>query len=232
MPSQSLIHESVIRSEQIHHTSVFLNDTFNKKLYFFPESSPQIVVEIWKELRIRICARQIPKEKPLTRKILDKSRRSRILQHTPHLLLQNLRFGKLAAASQADQHLVRNAAPEPKRQARCEFEIAHAIRCARFGPRRFMLGAKQKLWIHQNALESELNSRLESFLTSPLFVESHQRLNICGTFRSAVGAASQPGHNLARAYCLVLRTCWTACKNLASAWRISRAARIERSRNS
>ena len=53
--------------------------------------------------------------------------RARIGQHPPHLLFEDRRLGELPALGQVEQALVGNAAPQEKRQARGDFEVAQAI---------------------------------------------------------------------------------------------------------
>ena len=101
------------------------------------------------------------------------------------------RIGELPALGQRQQAIVGDAAPQEKRQARGEFQIAEAIGAGR-APRRIAMDAQQKVRIHQHPFERELNPAVEASAILPAVIEElEQRLHVRFRHRPAI---RQPGH--------------------------------------
>ncbi len=81
--------------------------------------------------------------------------------HAPHLRRQHVRVLQPSARRLVQQFVVGDAAPEEERQPRRQLEIGEPIRRARLHARRIALGAEQEVGIDQDALERELDARLE-----------------------------------------------------------------------
>ena len=70
MPRQALVDKRVIGIQQIQHTAVFPNNGLEEQLCFPAERLPEVVVKITEHLRFWHDVIQIPKVKPLSRKIV------------------------------------------------------------------------------------------------------------------------------------------------------------------
>src|SRR5262245_5995763 len=53
VPRQALVHERVVRRQEIENVSVFTNDTFEEQFRLAPERLTEVVIEIRKQVGIR-----------------------------------------------------------------------------------------------------------------------------------------------------------------------------------
>ena len=79
---------------------------------------------------------------------------------------------------------------------------------------RIPLHAKQEIRRHQQPLERELDARLEVPVPPAVAVQTEERLDVPVRDRPAIGATDERAENLLRTALLVLRSRWTAHKNL------------------
>ena len=124
MTREAFVDERVVRREQVHDAAVFAHDAGEKQFCFPLEGQPQIVVEVRKLVGVGMDAVQVPQMQPLAREILRHRVRARVGQHPTSLFFKDCGFVEAVAGRQIDQRVVRNAAPEEKRQPRGEFDIA------------------------------------------------------------------------------------------------------------
>jgi hypothetical protein len=91
-----------------------------------------------------------------------------------HLTFQNFRIRQPAFGCYFQQRVVWNAAPEEEGQSRGQFDIAQPLNRGR--ARTVPLNSEDELGIHQQALQAELNARLETAIrlgASPARVKGH-----------------------------------------------------------
>ena len=104
---------------------------------------------------------------------------------------------------QRQQLVVRRAAPEEERQARCQLQVAHPVRRPRPGARRVALDAEDEVGAHQEPLEPEAHAGLEAPVAAPGLEEVEQRLDLGPGDRAAIRAPGQPLEDAPRAGRLV-----------------------------
>ena len=124
---QPFVDERVVRRQQIDHAAVFTNDAVEEQLHFTPHGLAQRVVEVGIQHRQRAGALQAAQVEPLPGKVDGQRLRSRIAQHAARLLLEHLRILQPSLAGELDQLVIGTGAPQEKRQARRQIEVADAI---------------------------------------------------------------------------------------------------------
>src|SRR5207302_203050 len=70
---------------------------------------------------------------------------SAVREHAPNLAIEYFWISELAANGEIEKLIVRNAAPQEKREARSELEIAHLVRGARRDTGRVAFGPEEEL---------------------------------------------------------------------------------------
>src|SRR5204862_394578 len=98
---------------------------------------------------------------PLAAEVAHQRLRTWIRQHALELAIQNRRFMQRVLLGRRQQLVVRDAAPQEERQARCEIHVADAIRRIRRGALRLAFEPEQKLRADENAAERELDAGFE-----------------------------------------------------------------------
>src|SRR5215831_14761187 len=89
MLRDTLIDESVIRSQQIQSRTVFENNALEKHFGLSFQTLAEIVVEIGKDIFVRPHTLHVAQIQPLARKVGAKSPRTLIGEHTFYLLLED-----------------------------------------------------------------------------------------------------------------------------------------------
>ena len=117
MFGQTLVNERVVGGQQIHNVAVFTNNAVEQQLHFAPHGLAQWVIEIRIQHRQRPHRLQPAQVQPLAGEVDRQRLCTRVLQHTPHLLLKHRGIPELALARYVHQLVVRTAAPEEKRQS-------------------------------------------------------------------------------------------------------------------
>jgi len=182
------------------------------------ERLAQAVVEIGEHFRIGFRRAKIAQIQPLSGEIFDQRLGPGIGQHTPYLLFQHLRVVELAAFRQCQQLLVRDAAPQEKRQACGQFQVAEAIGGTRRYAIRIDFNSEQELRANQNSFHRAADSGFKSPRRQAGPVEAEQRLKIFVGEWPPISAPGQRGENRSGA-ALVLGAvgrqvvCRTAHKN-------------------
>ena len=119
-------------------------------------------------------------------------------EHPPHLPFERRGVAQLAPDRRVEQRVVGNAAPQEERQPRRQGEVAHRIGGAGRGVDGVALDPEQELGIGEQALQGELDARLEAVGLSPPLVEPEQHVDVAVGDRAPVGAPGQPPQDLAR----------------------------------
>ena len=85
---QPLVHERIVRAQQIERAAVFLHDAFDEELGFAPERLAQVVVEVRERPGIRARGGEVAQVQPLACEVRDQRVRLGGREHAPHLLLE------------------------------------------------------------------------------------------------------------------------------------------------
>ena len=156
----------------------------------------QTLVEVREERVIRSLSLHITQVQPLLGKVVDQGARTRVRQHPPHLLFQPDRVAQVTTYGRIEQRVVRNAAPEEKRQARGKLEVADAIHALRSHGCGIPLDPKQEFRTHEQPLQRVLDARVESALSVRVVVERQQQSEIGVSHRAAIGTSRQRREDL------------------------------------
>src|SRR5262249_57012699 len=115
----------------------------------------------------------IAQPQPLSREIRRQVERAAIGEHPARLLLELCGLAQLAPNGGVEQFIVRDAAPEEKRQSRRQLEIADPVDAVR----RYLLWiafqAEQKLRIGEHCAQRRCNSVVKVAFGAPLSIEGH-----------------------------------------------------------
>ena len=127
---QLLVEERVVRGQEIHDAAVFLQLALEEQLGLAHERRAEVVVEPGEApVRVRRQQPHVANLQPLTEEVPHQClARARIRQHAPHLPIEHAGVVQLAANREIEQLIIGNAAPEEKRQARCELDVGKAVR--------------------------------------------------------------------------------------------------------
>src|SRR4051812_25590186 len=85
---------------------------------------------------------------------------------------------QLILGRDVDQRVIRDAAPQQKRQPRCQLQIGDSVGLARTNIFGFPFGANQKLRAGQDAAQSQLNSVLKGSFAAALLIETLYPLHV------------------------------------------------------
>ena len=127
---------------------------------------------------------------------------------------------KLPLRGQADQLVVRTAAPQEERQARCQFQVADAIGLAGLDVGRTIFGAEHKFRMREDELEPALDAVLEIARIPAGLIETQQRLGIRIGNGPAISLPRECRENLSRAGQLICGARGLADEDLAAAGRV------------
>ena len=218
---QPSVQERVIGGQQLEHAAVLTQDAVQKELRFPMEAASQRFVEIGKQELVRFLRFDVAEVQPLRGEVRHHRFRTRIRQHAGDVPLEHHTVLQLSARRRAQQLVVRNAAPEKKRQARGELEIADAIGRAGREVRRLLFDAEEKLRAHQHAFDGSLNAAIESALGPARGVKREQALDVLVGGRTPVRPPHESRENPRRARDVGVRR-GTAHENPAPARRVAR----------
>src|SRR5262245_4233240 len=202
MPREPFVHEGVVGAQQIEDAAILAERASEQQPRFLFEGLEQALVEIRIDIGIDDHFTNPTQVQPLSRKVVDeRSRRARIVEHALHLLLEHRGLRQLSALGGIEQPLVRNAVPQEKGQARCEFEIAQWICPSRSTGRTrtptrrgITMDTQQEIGIDEHPFERELNPGVKTaaFLP-PLLEEWQERLNVVWCRGSSICKARDSG---------------------------------------
>ena len=119
--------------------------------------------------------------------------------HPPHLALEDRGIAQLPLLRQAQQLLVRDAAPQEERQTRRELDVADPIWRVRRDASGIGFDAQQELRADEQTLQRLIDPLVEAARRGAVAVERHQRLDVGGRHRTTIGAASESAENRSRA---------------------------------
>ena len=88
---QPLVHERVVRAQQVERAAVLRDDALDEQLGLAPERLAQVVVEVGERPRVRARRGEVPQIQPLAGEVGDERLGLRIRQHALHLLLERRR---------------------------------------------------------------------------------------------------------------------------------------------
>src|SRR5690606_17045747 len=128
---EALVDERVVGGNQIDDAAVVAQLALEKQRRLLEKRRAQVFVELRKDVGVREMTGCLPDAEPLAAETLHQSARAGIAQHACDLLLQDLGIRELLANRQTSQLVVRNTAPQEKRQSRREIEIAQSVDRAR-----------------------------------------------------------------------------------------------------
>src|SRR5262249_28163600 len=141
---------------------------------------------------------------------------------------QHSRRMKLVLIREADQLVVRDAAPQEERKSRGQLRIADAVRLARLDVGRFLLAAHQELRTRQNPVQGQLDAVLECSASAALLIKAHRPFEICRSRSPPERPPRQRRQYLPRAGFLLSRAIRMASEDLADALGILGARWVER----
>src|SRR4051812_41262384 len=116
MLREALVQEGVVGIQQIGDAAIFAQDALEKELGLLAKCLTEIVVKIDETSEIRRDRLQGPEVQPLTREIRHEAARAGVGEHPAHLGLEKLRLPQITMRGGVEQRVIRQAAPEKKRQ--------------------------------------------------------------------------------------------------------------------
>src|SRR5437763_1609119 len=112
MARQPLVQKREIGVEEIENAAVFLDDGFKEQFGLLEHGGAKSFVKAREKLRIRRSVFQAAQFQPLPGKIRDQGVRFAILEHAPHLCIQNRLFMQLALPGLLEKLVIGHAAPQ------------------------------------------------------------------------------------------------------------------------
>src|SRR5262249_1550631 len=145
-----------------------------------------------------------------------------------NLLFENGWLGQISTYRSIEQFVIRNAAPQKKRQSRCQLDRADRIGMPGHGTFGVVLDPEQKIGIGKQPLECGLDAAVERPAFSAALIKSHQRRNIflCGS--PTERTAPERRKNTARTRRFLASARRIAHKDPRATCSTARALRIER----
>ena len=196
MLGQPLVDERVVRCQQVEHVPVAAHDAVEEELGLGLEGITQRVVEVG-ELVVVGCNRpQVPGMQPLTAEVADKGIGLRVGNHPAHFTLEHRRIAKLTLRRQIHQRIVRDAAPEEKRQSRRQLDIGHVLKRARLRGRAVLFDAEHKRRAGKQPAQRHLDAAVEISLGSACAIEGEQATRVALRHRPPIRLARQRRENL------------------------------------
>ena len=160
---QPLVDEGVVGRQQIEEAAIVAEDARDEERRLGEEGAAQRFVER-EQHRIRLHRLDVSQVQPLTREVRHQRVGARVVEHSPHLMLQHRGIAQPRALGEIEELRVGNGAPQEERQPRRELEVADAMRRAARG---IALDAKQELGRHEHRLDRGLDAVLEFTRAGP-----------------------------------------------------------------
>ena len=120
VPGQPLVEKGVVRPQQVERAAVLADDAFKEQLGLAPHRLAQVVVEVREQPQVGVEGVEVPEVQPLAGEIRHEGLRAWIGKQAARLRFEHLRLHQFAALRQIEQLVVRQAAPQEKRQPRGE----------------------------------------------------------------------------------------------------------------
>ena len=227
MPRQTLIQKRVIRLQKRPNTPVFAQHAIKEQLRLLPETLPQIIVKIAKQIPTRNHRINVPQPQPLPRKIGSQIERPPVRQHPPRLPFQFTRRAQRPASGEVQQRIIRHTAPQEEGQPRSQFQITNLVNTTHRNLGRIRLHPEQKLRVRQHRRNSGRNTSFKTIRPSSPEIR-HRPFHLARRKRPPVCPAHQSGKDRHRTGITLL----PANKQPLPAWRIARALGRKRPRDS
>ena len=113
MPREPFVDERVVGAQKIQHAAILAERARQKQPRLLFERLQQTLIEVWIEIRMNDDFAHPAQVQPLSGKVVDeRTRRARIGQHAPYLLLEDGGLRQLPALGCIDQALIGNAVPQ------------------------------------------------------------------------------------------------------------------------
>src|SRR5262249_4729281 len=144
----------IVRGEQLQCATILSQLVVEKQLCFLFECLAEVLVEIWKRLGVGCHGSNVAKRQPLAEEVPDERCSTRVRQHASDLPLQDRGVAQPAARGNIEQFVVRDAAPEEKRQARGKIQPAQAIGRAGRRTWRITLDSEEEVGIGEDRFET------------------------------------------------------------------------------
>src|SRR5579871_4191745 len=106
---------------------------------------------------------------------------------------------QFVANGQIEKSVVRDAAPQGKRQSGRQLDVRDAINAARRSAGGIRFDAEQKIRTYQHALQRGADSVVKISGGARMLVKAHERLHVVIGGRATIGAARETGQDLRRA---------------------------------
>ena len=196
---QPLVHERVVRGEQLPHRPVLADDVAEEQLGLAEHRRLELVVEIRVAAHVGIDLVEVLQPQPLRGETRRQHVGAAIGQHPPRLPFERRGVSQPARLRHAHQLLVRTRRPEEKRQSRGEVEIAQRVGLACRCERRPLLEAEHEPGARQDAFERHPDAPFETAFGRALVVERHQRVDIALGSRAPERLRGETRHDFARA---------------------------------
>ena len=230
MVREALVEKRVIGVEQVRDGPVLAEDALDKQLGFPAHCLPEVVVEIDEAPRIRRDGLEAAQVEPLRGEVGDEILRPVVGEHAADLGVEFRGIPQIAARGGVEQRVVGQAAPEKKRKARGQFEIADAVGGAGRNARGVGLDAEEELRAHEDRGERVFDAGLEARALGGAVAEELKRLaQIVVGDGAAIGAAGELGEDRARLRFVGAGGHGRVAENQPPARRVARALGVERS---
>ncbi len=112
MARQPVVHEGVVRREQIEDTAVVADDVVEEELRLAPHVVGDLLVVVREVERIGPDPVEVLEPEPLRGEAGAQRLGARVGEHAPHLVLERFLIRKLVLRGKRQQWLVRNAPPQ------------------------------------------------------------------------------------------------------------------------
>ena len=144
-----------------------------------------------KRLALGVDRVDIAQPQPLSGEIRREVERAAIGEHPARLLLELSRLTQLAPNGGVEQFIVRDAAPQEKRQSRRQIEIADPVDAVRRYFLRIAFHAEQELRVGEHSAQRRCDSGVEIAFGAPFAIEGHRLVNFGFGDRPPIGAPHQ-----------------------------------------
>ena len=209
---QTFIDESVVCDKQIGDVPVFIDDALDEQVQFACKGGLQALVEIGKDNRVWNEFANGAQVQPLESEVLRHCMGLRILQHSPHLLLEDCGRFQLAGCCSFKQFVIRALTPQKEGKPGCELQVVDRENGTGRGIARDVLSSVEKLRAGKNQRQRTLDARIEAS-RGPRILEKRKRG--CQIFirdRPPIRLPGDVSQNLCRASRLFSAACarWSA----------------------
>ena len=112
VPSQALVHKSIVRVEELQRAAVLMNETVEEHLSLTSHGVCKLLIEVRKPGIFRVHFIQVLEAEPLCSEPRAKRLGPGISKHPPHLSLQHVRIRQRGIPCQCHEFVVRGRTPK------------------------------------------------------------------------------------------------------------------------